>query len=239
MDALGRIDSVVVAAGIGLCAAVLVLIVFSGSSVPGTLACTRARVPGGREPAFRARYTTGAVRGLSFVPVVAVGVSGAGLATGIGGTGTAVRWGGALAGLAALVAVLYVGRGGAVRHFYVALTPSGLVLRPPGYRAFVPWEAVADVVMLGKPEGSPQGLGLVLRSRDAVGADPLDRARLRFRRPRRADIAVTLQDLDADPRSLVHAVAYYLDHERRRPDVGGREELQRLERMQQRDLYDG
>ncbi|MGH8867746.1 MAG: hypothetical protein ACRDYU_07105 [Actinomycetes bacterium] len=229
-------DALVLLCGVGLVAGVLALVVLSSAVLPDALACATVRVPGGRERAFRARYATGAVRGISVLPLVGAVTAGAGLAAGLGGLPTGFRIAGGVLVAGGLAVLAYRSRGGATQHFFVALTPSGVLFRPNHLRAFVPWEAVADVALMGRAAETAE-LGLLLRDQDAVGAGTLDRLHLRLHRPKKVHLAVRLDDLDTEPRAFVHAVCYYLDNPGRRNAIGTAEELRHLRALQHRELH--
>jgi hypothetical protein len=228
-------DGLVLLGGLALCAGVLALVVLSRTAMPDRLTCARVRVPGGREPAFRARFTSGAVRSISILPIVALATIGAGLVSGAAGVPTDLRVTGSALVLVALLGFAYRARGGAARHFYVAVTPSGMLLRPNHLHVFVPWEAVDEVVMLGQAVETAR-LGVVLRDRDAVGAGWFDRLHLRLRRPKKLDLTVALEDLDTEPRLFVHAVCYYVENPDHRHAIGTEQELVRLTVIQAEEL---
>lgn len=232
---MGELNSVLLIVGGALCVGVLALVLFSGSVLPQMLSCARVRVPGGRERALRARFATGALRGLGALPLVFAGAVGVGLAMGVGGLGVGARWTGVAVIVGTAAAAAYRSRGGAARHHFLALTPSGCVLRPDRFRAFVPWDAIDDVDVVGKNVDTAV-LGFVLADPDAVVAWPLDRLAMRMRKPKQVDIAVRLTDMDADPRSVVHAFCYYLDRPGRRQDLGTPAELNHLRAVQRREL---
>jgi hypothetical protein len=232
VDELG---SVLVLTGGALCAGVLALVLFSRPVTPQSLTCAKVRVPGGRERALRARYATGALRGLGVLPLVMIGAVGVGLGAGVADIRpSAQRVGWALV-LAAAVMAAYRSRGGAARFHYLALAAPGVVLRPARFRAFIPWQAVHDVRVVGTSVDTAQ-MALVLVKPDAASAGLLDRLAMRFRRPGQVDIAVDLRDLDVDPRAVVHAFGYYLDRPERRADLGTPAELQHLLAVQRKEL---
>lgn len=228
-------DVLVLLGGTALCAGVLALVVLSRTAMPDRLACARVRAPGGREPAFRARFTSGAVRSISVLPLVGLATVGGGLAYGVEDLPVELRAVGAGLVLVALLVFAYRARGGATRHFFVAVTPSGMLLRPNHLRVFVPWEAVDEVVMLGHAVETAR-LGVVLRNRDAVAAGWLDRLHVRFRRPKKLDLAIALEDLDTEPRLFVHAVCYYVENPEHRHAIGTEHELVRLQAIQAEEL---